>query len=93
MHVGLLTIRLMVSQAKSLKDKRRVVKSLKDRIHNTFNASVAEIESLDNRQKAVLGVAVVANDGRFINSVLSKIIDFVRRRPGAELVDYDLEIL
>ena len=93
MQVGIVTLRLMVRQSNSLKDKRRVIKSLKTRIHNKFNASVAEVDSLDSRQQAVLAASVVAGERRFVNSVLSKLVEFVRRDPGAELVDYELEIL
>ena len=93
MRIGILTIRLSIREAHSLKEKRRIIKSLKDRLHNTFNASVAEVDAQDAHQTAVLGVSVVGTDGRFVNSVLSKIVDFVRKRGGAELVDYDMEII
>lgn len=75
----------------SLKDKRRVLKSLKDRLHNKFNVSIAEINALDHRQQAILGVAMVANDRRFVDSALSKLVDQIRAHGGVSLVDYELE--
>ncbi len=93
MIVGVLELKISIFDAMTLKDKRRVVKSLKDRIHNTFNASVAEVEGQDLIRTAVLGVAVVANDGRFVESVLSKIVDLVRRTPPVSLIDYQIEKL
>lgn len=93
MQVGILTIKLAIREAYSLKDKRRIVKSLKDRIHGKFNASIAEVDLLDARQQAVLGVSVVANERRFVNSVLSSIVDFVRMNSPADLVDYEIEII
>ena len=93
MAVGLLHIRLVIRGARSLKEKRRVVKSLKDRIRNKFNASVAEVGSLDVHQVAELGVAVVANDRTYISSVLSQIGNLARGARGAEVAACDMEIL
>ncbi len=93
MVVGLLHIRLVIRSARSLKDKRRVVKSLKDRIRNKFNASAAEVGSLDVHQVAELGVAVVANDRAYVNSVLSQIGNLARGARGAEVAACDMEIL
>ncbi|NLE60031.1 MAG: DUF503 domain-containing protein, partial [Planctomycetes bacterium] len=70
MVVGTLSLKLAIFGAYSLKDKRRVVNSLKDRLKGRFNVSVAEVGSLDRWQQAELGVAMVANDGRFVESAL-----------------------
>lgn len=91
MKVGTLCIRLMIRDAASLKDKRRVIKSLKDRIRNKFNAAVAEVAEQDLWQKVVLGVVTVGNDGQFINSVLSQIINFILAITSIEIIDYSLE--
>jgi len=93
MVVGILQLRLMIRDSQSLKDKRRIVKSLRDRIRNGFNVSVAEVDSLDSRQQAVLGVALATNDRIFADQVLAKVVTLVRATPGAELVDYEIEIL
>jgi len=93
MVVGILQLRLMIRDAQSLKDKRRIVKSLRDRIRNRFNVSVSEVDSLDLRQQAVLGVTLATNDRVFADQVLAKVVDLVRATPGAVLVDYETEIL
>lgn len=93
MVVGVLQMRLLVREAQSLKDKRRVIKSLRERLRHEFNVSASEIEALDCVQTAVLGVAVVTNDGAFADEVLAKVVDFARRHRGAELVHYETEIL
>ncbi|MCX5675982.1 MAG: DUF503 domain-containing protein [Planctomycetota bacterium] len=93
MVVGILQMRILVRDAMSLKDKRRVVRSLRDRIRNDFNVSVSEVDALDLRQTAILGVALATNDRVFADQVLAKVVDAVRRAPGAELVDYEVEIL
>lgn len=93
MVVGVLTVQLAIYEAESLKDKRRVIKSVKDRLANRFNVSVAEVDDLDSWQRAELGVAMVANDGRFVESCLHKIVDELRRERSASLVDYHVELL
>jgi len=87
----MLEIRLMVREARSLKDKRRVIKSLCDQLRNKFNASVAEVDALDSHQMAVLGVAVVGNEQSYVNSVLSSIINHVQAGYKAQLIDYEME--
>lgn len=84
--------KLAVFGATSLKDKRRVVKSLKERMIHKFNVSVAEVGSLDHRQQAELGAVVVGNDGAFVESCLDKMVDYIRRDRGGSLVDYEVEI-
>ena len=93
MVVGILQLRVMIRDAQSLKDKRRIVKSLRDRIRNRFNVSVSEVDSLDQRQQATLGIALATNDRVFADQVLAKVVDLVRATPGAVLVDYETEIL
>jgi len=91
--IGSMTMSLMIRQSRTLKDKRRVVKSLKERIHNKFNVSVAEIGSQNHRQQAVLAFALVSGSRQFANTVLNKIVDHVRAVPPIELIDYEIEML
>ena len=93
MRVGLLRARLLLRESRSLKDKRSVVKSIKGKLKSKFNISVAEIGSLDDRQIAEIGVAFVSNESRFAESVLSKVLRFIRLNPFAEVTDSNIEIL
>jgi hypothetical protein len=93
MVVGVLQMRILVRDALSLKDKRRVVRSLRDRIRNDFNVSVSEVDALDQRQTAIIGVALATNNRQFADQVLAKVVDFVRRAPEGQLVDYEVEFL
>ena len=93
MTVGTLYVRLMIRDARSLKDKRRVLKSLKDKIRNRHNVSVAETGAQDSRQQAILGVAMVGTDAQYVDAGLAKVVDLIRAYRVAELVDYELEIL
>lgn len=92
MIVGTLRIRLLLRQARTLKDKRQVVKSIKDRLRNSFNVSVAEIEEQDNRQLAVLGMAMVSNEAHHVKLAFGQIVQALRVHPVAEFVDHEIEV-
>jgi len=68
-----------------------VTKSLKDRLGARHNISIAEIDDLDHRQAATLGMAMIANDARFVESGLHKIVDEIRAFTSASLLDYEIE--
>ena len=93
MVVGVLQLELSIGDAMSLKDKRRVVKSLKDRIAHGHNVSIAEVGALDAHRTAILGVAMVANDRGYVEGALSKLVDFVRTVPQMDLVDYQIDFM
>jgi uncharacterized protein YlxP (DUF503 family) len=93
MTVGVLQIELAVTDAMSLKDKRRVVKSLKDRIAHGHNVSIAEVAALDEHRRAILGIAMVSNDSRYVEGALSKLVDFVKAVPQVNLIDYQIDLL
>lgn len=84
---------LEVIGSQSLKDKRMVIRSLKDRIRNSFNVSIAEVDDLDCWQKATLAVSCVSNDKKIIESMLSKIIDIVEEDKDALILDVKTETL
>jgi uncharacterized protein YlxP (DUF503 family) len=92
MIVGSLRVRLLLRESRSLKDKRQVVRSIKDRLRNQFNVSVAEVEAQDHRQLAVLGVAMVGSEGHHVRTTLEQIVAALRGHPLAELLDHELEV-
>lgn len=92
MTVGVLQLNLFIPQANSLKSKRQVLKSLKDKIRHKFNVSVAEIDCQDMWQSVTLAVACVNSDKRLLNSILSKVVNLVETQHHLELVDYLIEI-
>jgi uncharacterized protein len=91
MVIAILTVSLSIPQADSLKDKRRVIKSIKDRIRNSFNVSVAEIGDQDIWRSALLGVAVISEDASYANGVLSRVQDFIRDKSDAIMTNCELE--
>jgi uncharacterized protein len=91
MVVAILTVSLSIPQANSLKDKRRVIKSIKDRLRNGFNVSVAEIGDQDIWRSALIGVAVISEDASYANGVLSRVQDFIRDKSDAIMTNCELE--
>ena len=93
MTIGFCRLVLFLPDSGSLKSKRSVLQGLTGRIRNKFNVSISEVADNDLWQKAVLGVAVVANDSRYANQVLSKVVSFVDSDVRLQLVDYSLEMI
>ena len=91
--VGLCTIELFIADSQSLKDKRQVLLSLKDRLRQKFNLSVAEVDAHDLWQKAVLALACVSNDGRYVNQILDQALNLVRGQMVVEVVQSRIELL
>ena len=93
MIVGVLRVELALLEAQTLKDKRRIIKGVKDRLHHRFNVSVAEVGFGDSPKRCRLGIAAVANESRFVHSMLDKMIDTLRHVAGLTLIDYKRELL
>jgi uncharacterized protein len=93
MMVGLCTVELHIPDVQSLKGKRQVLSSLTSRLRNRFNISVAEIDEHDLWQKAILGIAYVANDTGRVNQVLEQVLNLIRANPSLELLRSQIEVL
>lgn len=90
-HIGVLYVRLFIGQAQSLKEKRSVIKPLKERIKAKFNVSVAELDGQDKWQVCLLGCALIANDQRFIDSQFSHILSFIDGYHAVNVCDQQVE--
>ena len=93
MPVGLLTLEIHIPDARSLKDKRQVLRSLKDRLRAHFNVAVAELEHQDTWQRAQIGVVSLSNDSAHLEQSLREVLDESERILGRDLVSHDLELL
>jgi hypothetical protein len=91
MIVGSLRVRLLLRQSRSLKDKRQVVRSIKERLRKAFNVSVAEVEAQDHRQLAVLGFAMVSTETQHLRSTFGQVVEALRSHPVAELLDFETD--
>ena len=93
MAVGLLTLELHIADAQSLKDKRQVIRGLKDRLRGKFNVAVAELDFQDSWQRSVIGVVTLANEERFVQEVLQKVLQEADEVLGSFLINQAVDLL
>ena len=93
MVVGTAKISLYIQDNHSLKEKRRIVKSIIAKVQQRFNVSIAEVDFNDKWQRIGLGLSVVGNDRRFVNSALDTILTYVDSLYLGEIIDSDIEIV
>ncbi|MCE5272931.1 DUF503 domain-containing protein [bacterium] len=93
MVIGVCEFELHLAGIQSLKSKRGVLNRLKARISNKFNVSVAEVDHLDSWQSSVIAVAIVSNEQRFANQVLSKVSELVASDHQVMLIDQRMQFL
>jgi len=93
MVVGLLSLDLHIPASDSLKDKRRVLRGLLDRLHNEFNVSAAEVGDNDVWRRGQIGVACVANDRAHADAVLQSALRLVESEDRLEVLRADMEWL
>ena len=92
MVVAMTRLTLIIHDNASLKGKRKVVKSLVEKVRHRFDAAVAEVEDHDLWQKAKIGVALVGNDARHLTTRLDQITSFIENQHLAEIVDSYTEL-
>lgn len=94
MVIGTARVVMHLPMAQSLKDKRRIVKSLLAQVQRQYHLAAAEVERQDQWQVAVLGLACVTTSAAHADEVLAHAVDFVARRTGdAELLEYETEVI
>ncbi len=87
MLIKAMIIDIHIPHANSLKDKRKVIKSIRQKIKNKFNVSISELENLDLHRRSSLGIAMVGNDKVYLEQNLDKIIDFIYDNYQVEILD------
>jgi uncharacterized protein YlxP (DUF503 family) len=94
--IAFLTVELRIEGAHSLKDKRQVVRSMKDKLRQKFNVSVAEIEATDLWQRATIGVVSISDSHDYLESLMSSVerhASKLANQTGAEVVDSFVDFL
>ena len=92
MPIGCLTLEIHLPESRSLKDKRQVMRSLKDRLRHRFNVSVAELDGQDSWQHAVVGIVAISADAAYLEGALRAALEESERVLGRGLVSYDTEL-
>jgi uncharacterized protein YlxP (DUF503 family) len=94
MNIGVCKIKLHIPGNQSLKDKRRVVKSIIPKLRNQYNISIAEVDDQDLWQLATLGISCVSNNGKHIDETITNIINFIGQNyPELEIISQETEII
>src|ERR1700680_4137623 len=91
MPIGLLTLEIHISDARSLKDKRQVLRSLKDRLRAHYNVAVAELEHQELWQRSRVGVVSISGDAKHLEESLDAIVAESELMLGRELVSQEIE--
>ncbi|MEW6386306.1 MAG: DUF503 domain-containing protein [Thermodesulfobacteriota bacterium] len=92
MIVAVMRITLIIHENNSLKGKRKVVRSLIEKVRHRFDAAIAEVEDHDLWQKAQIGVALVGNDSQVLEARLGKIVKFMENQHLAEIIDSQIDL-
>ena len=91
--IAFLTLELRIEAAHSLKDKRQVLRSLKDKLRRQFNVAVAELDHHELWQRSVVGVVTLSNEERHVQESLQKVLDEADRILGSFLIGQKFEIV
>jgi hypothetical protein len=93
MPVGLLTLEIHLPDARSLKDKRQVLRSLKDRLRARFNVAVAELDHQETWQRSQVGIVSLSNDPVHLEQSLQAVLAEAEQVLGRELISHELEMI
>jgi uncharacterized protein YlxP (DUF503 family) len=93
MPVGLLTLELHIPDARSLKDKRQIIRSLKDRLRRKFNIAIAELDFHDVWQSSTIGIVTLSNAHQHVEESLQHVLAESHRILGRALVDHSVDFL
>ncbi len=92
MVIGVCRVELSIPDSFSLKDKRRVLKSIIARIRNRFNVSISEIEDNDMWQRAIIGISSISNDAHYTNKILNEVMNYLEKEKSIIILDYSIEL-
>ena len=92
-HIGLLYVDLFMGESHSLKEKRMILKGLKERIRSKFNVSVSELDKQDKWQAAILGFAMLNSDQRHIDQAFQYILTFIESHSSVIISDQRIEFI
>jgi len=92
-HVGVLKIDFHISDSSSLKEKRAVLRHIKDRVRRDFNVSISEVNNHDKWKLATLAVSCISNDKKHVDAMLNKIKNFFEKNRNIVVIDYQIEMI
>ncbi len=94
MVIGLLRIEIYIQSSRSLKDKRKIIKSLVQKVKSKFaNLSVSEIEHLNTWKKSIIAFVTVSNESTHVNSIMDKVLNYINAGNNYQIIDSKIELL
>ena len=93
MNVGYGQIKFFLHGNRSLKDKRKIIKSMRDRVKNKFNVSISEIGDQDEWQSLQIGIAAVSSDSQYLDGLMTQVVEFIDNMHLAEMTDCKIEFM
>ena len=93
MLIGVCRVIISIPESFSLKEKRKVKRSIVDKVRSKFNVSIAEVDSQEIWNELVLGISIVSTESKHIYEVMSEIIKLIEEQKDTELIDYEIDIL
>jgi uncharacterized protein YlxP (DUF503 family) len=93
MIVGILVIEILIHTSNSLKEKRYVIQSMKDRLRKKFNISVAELDYQDKWQRSEIGIALIGNQMNFVENSLQQIFNYLDNNESYEIIKYEFNYI
>ncbi len=93
MLVAIVQVELFLPESNSLKAKRSIIRSLRQKLRNKFNVSVAEVDGLDKWQRATIGIAAVSNETKVLEKVAQEVIKLLESEDRAEVIDSKIELV
>ena len=93
MKLGCCSIKFSLHGIRSLKEKRRIVRTIKDRLKNKFNVSIAEVGYQDMSGALHIGIVAISSDARYLEGLMSQTVNFIEKMNLAEMTDQRIEII
>jgi uncharacterized protein YlxP (DUF503 family) len=93
MYVGILQVELELPEPTTLKDKRNILRSIKDRLRRKFEVAVAEVGPLQIKREATLGIAVVSNEPKHARARIQSALEWLESHPDVRVSDSSAEVL
>jgi uncharacterized protein YlxP (DUF503 family) len=91
--VGILIIEILIRSSESLKEKRFIIKSIKDRLRKKFNVSVAELDYQEKWQRSEIGIALIGNEMDFVENCLQQIFNYLDNNQSYEIIKYEFKYI
>ncbi len=93
MVIGAAHLQIRIPGNRSLKGKRKIVKSIINRLKNKFNISISEVGSQDMWQRCEIGISTVSNSGAKVESLLDKVLNFIEASYEVEILEVNIELI